>query len=112
MRRIKPILILLPTVSSTQLLMPYQLIALQISVQNLEIKKLLFDLKINTYITKNKTIYDKISDEYDNYTKKSKITETETFDNDTFTKLTGISVEEAGKLNKSEKIMLQLWRYC
>ena len=80
----------------------------QISVQNLEIKKLLFDLKITTYITKNKTIYNKISDEYDNYTKKSKITETETFDNDTFTKLTGISVEEAGKLNKSEKIMLQL----
>jgi len=80
----------------------------QISVQNLEIKKLLFDLKINTYITKNKTIYNKISDEYDNYNKKSKITETVTFDNDTFTKLTGISVEEAGKLNKSEKIMLQI----
>jgi len=80
----------------------------QISVQNLEIKNLLFDLKINSYITRNKSIYDKISDEYDNYNQKSKITETETFDNDTFTKLTGISIEATGKLNKSDKIMLQL----
>lgn len=80
----------------------------QISRQNLEIKNLLYDLKINTYIAKNKSIYDKISDEYDNYCQKSKITEFETFDNETFTKLTGISIEDAGKLNKSEKLMLQL----
>lgn len=80
----------------------------QISAQNLEIKNLLYDLRINSYITKNKTIYNKISSEYDNYNQKSKITETEIFNNESFTKLTGLSGESANKLNKSEKLMLLL----
>ena len=80
----------------------------QVSMQNLEIKNLLYDLKVNTFITKNKNIYNKISEEYDNYNRKSKITEIETFTDDILIKLTGINDESAKLLNKSEKLMLLL----
>lgn len=80
----------------------------QVSMQNLEIKNLLYDLKVNTFITKNKNIYNKISEEYDNYNRKSKITEIETFTDDFLIKLTGINHESAKLLNKSEKLMLLL----
>ena len=75
---------------------------------NLEIKNLLYDLKVNTFITKIKNIYNKISEEYDNYNRKSKITEIETFTDDILIKLTGINDESAKLLNKSEKLMLLL----
>lgn len=80
----------------------------QISEQNLEIKNLLYNLKINTYISKNNSIYTKILEEYENYNRKSKITVSETFADEIFTKLTGVSVEDAEKLNKSEKLMMLL----
>ena len=80
----------------------------QISVQNLEIKNLLYNLKINSYIANNKSIYNKILEEYDNYNNRSKITETEILGDETFTKLTGVSVNDTEKLNKSEKLMMLL----
>lgn len=80
----------------------------QVSVQNLEIKNLLYDLKVNSSITKNINVYNKVSEEYDKYNRKSKITETETFSDDILIKLTGISEDNARKLNKSEKLMLLL----
>lgn len=80
----------------------------QVSEQNLEIKNLLYDLKINTYIAGNKAVYDKISMEYENFNKRSKIAHPETIDTITFTKLTGLSPANAEKLNKSEQLMLLL----
>lgn len=80
----------------------------QVSKQNLEIKKLLYDLKINTYIEGNKVVYNRISEEYNSFNRESKITETDMFIDDVLLKLTGITAEDARKLNKSERLLLLL----
>ncbi len=80
----------------------------QVSKQNLDIKNFLFNLKANKYISDNQNLYDKISEEYENYNRKANIGETAIFTDDIVMKLTGMKNEDIAKLNKSDKIILLL----
>ncbi|NCC88580.1 MAG: hypothetical protein EOM05_12095 [Clostridia bacterium] len=80
----------------------------QISMQNLEMKNFLYDLKINPYIVENTVIYEKISKECDSFQRKTTISNSSLFSDSKLTTLTGISAEDILKLNKSEKLLLLL----
>lgn len=80
----------------------------QISMQNLEMKNFLYDLKINTYIANNKTIYNKISKECEDYNRKTKINNGNLFSDNKLMTLTRISNKDIAKLNKSERLILLL----
>ena len=80
----------------------------QISMQNLEMKNFLYDLKITPYIVENTVIYEKISKECDSFQRKTTISNSSLFPDSKLTTLTGISAEDIVKLNKSEKLLLLL----
>lgn len=80
----------------------------EISKQNLAIKNFLYDLKINNYIVNNLALYNRISEEYNNYNQKTKINSSDLLSDEVLIKLTGIPNEDIVKLNKSEQLILLL----
>lgn len=80
----------------------------QVSVQNLEMKNFLSDLKANPYIVENKALHARIAKECEDYHHNTKISNGVLFSDDKLITLTGISKSDAEKLNKSEKTILFL----
>lgn len=79
-----------------------------ISHKNLEIKNLLYDLKINKHIETNKLIFKKISNEYDIFVKKSKLSEAGIISEELLLNFTGESKENIALLNSGESELLFL----
>ena len=78
----------------------------QISQRNNAIKNFLLDLQSNTYITKNPQILQKIENEYRDFVQTTRVTEPQFLTDELFSGLTGISTEDSGLFNESEKMML------
>lgn len=79
-----------------------------ISQKNLEIKNLLYDLKINKHIETNKLIFQKISNEYDIFNQKSKLSEAGIISEELLINFTGESKENLALLNAGESELLFL----
>ncbi|HNX88339.1 MAG TPA: hypothetical protein PKH58_04605 [Paludibacteraceae bacterium] len=78
----------------------------QISQRNNAIKNFLLDLQSNSYITKNPQILQKIENEYRDFVQTTRVTEPQFLTDELFSGLTGISTEDSGLFNESEKMML------
>jgi len=78
----------------------------QISQRNNAIKNFLLDLQSNSYIAKNPQIQQKIETEYRDFVQTTRISEPQFLNDELFSGLTGISSDDSGLFNESEKMML------